>query len=226
QNSLKHKDTFVHRGVTPNQMLSMAAALAAAGLLAFAALSALHVVLGIVAIALGIAYSAQFGDVKGKCIPVVSSLLHVGGTLIAFMLGALTYASADWRSVLIAAYPVLLILAGHLVQEIQDYEEDRLSGCRTNAVQFGRKRVFVLASAIFAVSFVLLYSLAALGLFPPFIRFTPVLYFAYLAIALRAYRLGLTRDAVKSLRDQYRLLFGALVGIILLGSFLGKLLPA
>ena len=204
QNSLKRHGTFVERGVHPTQMLGLALALAAAGLLVFSFLSGPHVAAAFVAIVLGLAYSVPIGGLRGKSIPLFSSFLHFGGTLLSFLLGALTFAPADWRGLLIAAHPAILLTAGHLVQEVEDFEEDRLSGCRTNPVRFGRTPVFFVAAVLFGLSFLLLYGLTDAGFFPPFVRYTVALYPVYLALALECLSCGATRAGVRRLRDRYR----------------------
>jgi 4-hydroxybenzoate polyprenyltransferase len=222
QHSLKRHGTFVQRGLHPRQMLLLALALAAGGMIVFAFLSAPHVAAAFLAIVLGLAYSVPIVGLRGKSIPLFSSFLHFGGTLLSFLLGALTFAPDDWRGLLIAAHPAILLTAGHLVQEVEDYEEDRLSGCRTNAVRFGRTPVFVIAAVLFGSSFWLLWWLTAVGFFPPFVKYTAILYPVYLALALRAYRLGLTRATVRRLRDRYRVLFALVLVAMLLGSLLQR----
>jgi len=218
RNSLKRPGTFVERGIRPTQMLGLALSLAAAGLLAFSLLSGSHVAIAFVAIVLGLAYSVPLGGRRGKSIPLFSSFLHFGGTLLSFLLGALTFAPPDSRGLLIAVHPAILLTAGHLVQETEDFEEDRLSDCRTNAVRFGRTPVFIVAALLFGFSFWLLHGLTQAGFFPPFVSYTAALYPLYLILALQAYRLGLTRASVRRLRDQYRILFAVVLIAMLLGS--------
>lgn len=218
QNTLKRMNTFLKRGLAPNQMLILALSLAAVGLIIFGILSTTHILIACVAIVLGLAYSAPLGTLRGKSIPVFSSLLHFSGTLLAFLLGALTFAPANWGDLLVAAHPAVLITAGHLIHEIEDYEQDRLSGCRTNAVRFGQKPVFIFASFLFALSFLLLYWFSAQGFFPASIRYTPILYLLYALIAIQAYQAGLTRDSVRRLRTRYRILFAVVVLAMLVSS--------
>jgi 4-hydroxybenzoate polyprenyltransferase len=218
QNALKRKRTFLEMGIGPRQMLGLTIGLGAAGLLLFAALSRLHALAALGALALGAAYSVPVGAVRGKSLPVLSSLLHFGGTLLAFLLGALTFAPDDWRGLLAAAHPAILITAGHLVHEVEDYEQDRLSGCRTHAVRFGPKPVFGAASLLFAASFALLYWLAAHGFLPAPVQAAALLAPVYAVFAVRAYRSGLTRDGIRRLRHQYRALFAAVTLSMLAGS--------
>lgn len=148
QNSLKRPATFVERGVRPVQMLGVALALAAGGIFVFSFLSARHIAASVTAIVLGLAYSVPVGGLRGKSVPLLSSILHFGGAFLSFLLGALTFAPPDPRGLLIATHPAILLTTGHLVQEVEDYEEDRLSNCRTNAVRFGQMPVFIVASLL------------------------------------------------------------------------------
>jgi 4-hydroxybenzoate polyprenyltransferase len=178
--------------------------------------------MALLAIMFSLAYSVPVWGIRGKSVPVFSSFLHFGGTLLSFLLGSLTFVSADLRSLLLASYPAVLITAGHLVQEVEDYEEDRLSRCQTNAVRFGQKPVFFLATTLFTFSFVILYWLADIGLLPSVIKYFSILYLGYAVIAAQAYRAGLTQNSVRHLRDQYRILFGIVVLAMLTISLLNK----
>src|SRR5689334_10685270 len=80
QNTLKHKDTFLESGIRPKQILGLAISLAAAGTIVFGTLSPLHVWTALGAIIFGLAYSVPLRGIRGKNIPVISSLLHFGGT--------------------------------------------------------------------------------------------------------------------------------------------------
>jgi 4-hydroxybenzoate polyprenyltransferase len=222
QNSIKSKDTFLERGMDPEHVLALAGALAVGGLIIFSVLSWLHVVTALIALLFGLAYSVPIGGVRGKSVPVFSSILHFGGTLLSFLLGALTFTHVDLPSLLIASYPAVLITAGHLVQEVEDYEEDRFSGCQTNAVRFGRKPVFLIASFLFGFSFLLLYWLAEKGFFINIIKYAPILYLLYVSLAMKAYRAGLVRDSVRQLRNHYRILFAVVTLAMMIGSLLKR----
>jgi 4-hydroxybenzoate polyprenyltransferase len=223
RNTLKHQNTFLELGINSRQMLGLAVWLAVGGIIVFAALSLLHVWTALGAIAFGLAYSVPVRGMRGKSTPIFSSLLHLGGTLLSFLLGALTFTPADSRGLLVAFYPAVLITAGHLVQEVEDFEQDRLAQCQTNAVRFGRKPVFILASLLFGASFLLLYWLVGQGFFPSVIKYTSITYVIYLILAIQVYRKGLTRDGVQHLRHQYRILFALVVLAMLAGSLFGHL---
>ncbi len=223
QNTLKRENTFLEKGIKPGHMLALAISLAAAGITIFARLSGLHVVIATAALLFGVVYSVPIRGVRGKSIPVFSSLLHFAGTLLAFLLGALTYAPASWSNLMVGAYPAVLITAGHLIQEVEDYEEDRISGCQTNAVRYGRKAIFISGSVLFGLSFLLLFWLARQGLLPGVIQYAPILYLPYVAFGTQAHRAGLSRDSVRRLRRQYRLLFAVVILAILISSLRSKM---
>jgi 4-hydroxybenzoate polyprenyltransferase len=223
RNTLKHQNTFLESGINSKQMLALAFWLAVGGIISFAALSPIHVWTALGAIIFGLAYSVPVRGMRGKSTPILSSLLHFGGTLLSFLLGALTFAPADSRGLLVAFYPAVLITAGHLVQEVEDYEQDRLAQCQTNAVRFGRKPVFILATLLFGVSFLLLYWLVEEGFFPGVIKYTGVLYLACAVLVMQAYHKGLTRNNVQYLRHQYRILFALVVLAMLIGSLFNHL---
>jgi 4-hydroxybenzoate polyprenyltransferase len=223
RNMLKHQNTFLELGINSKQILGLAFWLAVAGVIFFATLSPLHVWTALGAVVFGLAYSVPVWGMRGKSTPIFSSLLHFGGTLLSFLLGALTFASANSHGLPVAFYPAVLITAGHLVQEVEDYEQDRLAQCQTNAVRFGRKPVFIFASLFFGASFLLLNWLVEEGFFPGAIRYTAILYLVYAALAMQAYRKGLTRESVQYLRHQYRILFAIVVLAMLIGSLFNHL---
>lgn len=218
RNASKQKNTFLEMGFTRRHMLWTAVFLAAGGLLIFAIISWLHLFTAFTALIFGLIYSVPMPKVRGKNIPVLSSTLHFGGTLLSFLLGSLTFSPIRPEGLLIAMYPSVLITAGHLIHEVEDCEEDRIAACQTNAVRFGAKPVFLSASFLFGLSFVLLYLLAKTGYIPEFIEYFSILFLIYIASAAHAYRAGLTRESIRLLKERYRYLFALIFSAILIGS--------
>jgi 4-hydroxybenzoate polyprenyltransferase len=218
----EERRTFLDRGLAPREMLALSGALAGAGLLLLVTISWTHVVVALIILAFGLAYSLPVRGVQGKGVPVFSSLLHFATTLVAFLMGSLTFSPVDTRALWVGAYLGVLISAGHLVQEVQDYAGDRLSKVRTNAVQFGQRPIFVLAFALFGVSFVILFGLAQAGLIPPVVRYTVLLYPLYAVWALQVYRAGLERGIVRHLRNRYRILFAVVVFTLLISDLASR----
>jgi 4-hydroxybenzoate polyprenyltransferase len=218
------KQIFPKDGITSNEMLALSGALALSGILLVAAVSLGHALIAAVGLMIGLAYSTPIRGTKGKGIPVFSSALHFGGTLLAFMFGSTAFAPIDTRALLIGAYFGLIISAGHLIQEVQDYSGDRLSHLRTNAVQFGPKSVFLASFGLFNLSFLCLFGLARARLMPQEAAYSALLFPVYVFLAVRAYRAGLDRENMRRFRGQYRILFAVILVLILTSVIIHKVL--
>ncbi|MEZ0255054.1 MAG: UbiA family prenyltransferase, partial [Chthoniobacter sp.] len=107
----------------------------------------------------------------------------------------------------------LVFTAGHATQEVEDYEEDRHNGIRTNAVAFGKTAVFIAAFVGFAFAYGDLAGLSLCGVLPPRLwvmamtLFPLHCYWSFVGL-----RTGLNPDGVRRLRNRYRVLF-LLIGI-------------
>jgi len=216
------KNTFLYRGITAAEMLSVAIGLATAGTLIVALVSVAVVPVVLLMVLLGLAYSLPIRGLKGKSIPVYSSFLHFTGILLVFVFGAMAFSPIQMRGLLVGSYFGILITAGHLVQEVQDYAGDRSSKVSTNAVKFGQRPMFVFAFVLFAFSFVVLYALAQAGLVPAAAKYSLLLFPIYAVWAARAYRAGLDEKDVRRLRNQYRLLFAIVVLVISVSAVLQR----
>ncbi len=189
------------------------------GGLTFLAALPLHTLL----IALGIAVlSAVYSHpaVGAKAIPLLSSVPHVAGGVLHFLLGYSVFHGVDGPGLLIALFFAVTFTAGHLNQEVRDHAGDRANGLRTNAVAFGPTRTFLAGLGLFTVAYADLAALAWLGLIRPALAWLPAaLYPLHLAWSLRTLRQGLTFDSVSRFQARYRLLY-ALIGVAMLASLL------
>ena len=218
QNQDKRSRSLVGLGVASREILYLALSLAALGLAVVALVSVGLLPIAFLMMLLGVAYSLPVGGLKAKGIPIVSSALHFAGTLLTVLAGSAAFAPVELPAVLVGCYFGILITAGHLVQEVQDYAEDRLAGIRTNAVQFGQTRAFWLSFGLFGLSFVLLVWLSAVGILPAvtgYLRFLSPLY-AYWA--MQVMRAGLPSGLVRQLRNRYRILFSVIGLVLLIGA--------
>jgi 4-hydroxybenzoate polyprenyltransferase len=197
--------------------------LGAASLVAFSFLSPTLVLIAFLILLLGVAYSFPFLGLKGKGIPLLSSVQHVAGTMLTFMLGYALFSPIDTRALLIGGYFALIITAGHLVQEVQDYQGDLTAGISTNAVRFGQRWMFGVAFGLFTLSFAYLYGLASGGLIPSALRYLAAFYPVFCLLAWRTYRAGFSPENVRRFRSQYRRLFALIVLVMSLGTVLETL---
>ena len=211
----KAAEVFSARGVSPRAVLWLSLGLLAASLSLFALLHLETLVLAVAIAVLGAIYSHPAVDAKGS--PLLSSVPHLLGGTLHFLLGYSLGAAIDGRSLLIALYFALTFTAGHLNQEVRDHDGDRLNGIRTNAVRFGKARAFWAGFAVFTLAYAHLGGLAAHGLVPPELGALIVLYPLHLYWTVTTYRAGLTFDTVSRFQARYRGLYGV-IGLAMLAA--------
>lgn len=204
-----------------------------AALLVFTFINSRVVVLGAIVAALGFLYSHPKLNFKGT--PIASSLPHLVGGLFHFLLGYAVfpppggYSISAWvsRGVMIGLFFALTFAAGHLNHEVRDFELDSRTNARTNAVTFGKRRVFIAGLIVFTLAYLCLALLTAFDLiFAPIIFWLAILfYLLHLFWSWRALRANLRPEALHRFQIQYRALY-ALMGILMLlhayrGTFIG-----
>jgi 4-hydroxybenzoate polyprenyltransferase len=203
----------------PRRLLLFSIFLLLAGLLLFAFLPRATLVLAVITAGLGIFYSNPV--LNGKCIPIVCSLVHFFGGLLHFLLGYTLFAPLDERGVLVAVFFALTFTAGHLNHEVSDFDADRQNGLNTNAVAFGKQRVFLAGLTVFTLAYVWLLILARSELVPRPLAFLPILlYPLHVFWSVRALREGLNPDSLSRLQIRYRLLY-AIIGLGVLFALFG-----
>jgi 4-hydroxybenzoate polyprenyltransferase len=208
----KADSSFLLLGITRRQMLAFSAALGAAALAVLALLPMPVPLFDAAVLGAGLLYSAPgFGL---KRVPVMSSLIHVAGQGLHFLMGYAVVAPPDGRGLRLALFFALVFTAGHLNQEVRDHDGDRASGIRTNAVVFGRRRTFFASGALFTLAFACLGWLAWRGDLPAPAAWLAGLLAIYAVAFWRAVATGVTFEAVTRLQRIYRGVFCA-VGIAL-----------
>ena len=98
-------------------------------------------------------------------------------------------------------------MAGHLNQEIGDYEPDLKAGILTNSVKFGKNKMYFLSFSFFSLSSIYLYLLSLHNTGP---REWGVLvlisYPFYLFFFYATWRKGISFENISRFRNNYRLL--------------------
>jgi 4-hydroxybenzoate polyprenyltransferase len=203
--------TFLARGVSRAQMGVLAASLGIVGLGLLSLLSWPSTLLAAAIVGLSLVYSHPL--IGGKGTPGASSLLHLVGGALHFLLGYGVARAIDSGGLLLSLYFGLVFAAGHLSQEVADHDADRRAGVRTAAVRFGPSRMFVASFVLFTLSVGLIVGLGLDGIAPPALAVTAAaLYPLHGLFFWGALREGLTFRAVDRYRTRYRLLY-ALVGL-------------
>lgn len=212
---LRAAQVFSNQGIDRREVAWAAMILLVLALLAFAAVSATALIVGSAIAALGFLYSGS--PVLGKNTPVASSINHLAGGTLHFLLGYTLAHALDARGVGIGLFFGLVFAAGHLNQEVRDYDGDRINGIRTNAVAFGRRHAFIASLCTFTAAYAMLAVLAALGILPRLLLWSPLAWLLHLVWSLHALRRGLDFETALWMQRRYRWLF-ALVGLVMLAG--------
>jgi len=204
---------FHRRGLDPRHVAQVAVALLILANVAFAPLGSRAILLGAGIAALSLLYSGS--PSFGKTTPIAASLNHLLGGTLHFLLGYTLCHSLDARGVLISLFFGLVFAAGHLNQEVRDYEGDLLNEIRTSAVVFGCRRTFLASLYIFTAAYAIVFTFAALGILPRLLLWSVVPWLLHVVWSLQALRRGLRFETAIWMQRRYRLLF-AFIGMAML----------
>jgi 4-hydroxybenzoate polyprenyltransferase len=207
------KKVFTERGISKLQVSYVATAPLILAYVAFAAVGGAALLLGAAIAILGLLYSWSSGFGKGT--PIMSSINHLLGGALHFLLGYTLSRPFDLNGLLIGLFFGLVFAGGHLNQEVRDHEGDLLNGIRTNAVVLGCRRTFLASLLSFTAAYGLLASLAALGILPRFLLCSAVLWPLHVAWSFHAIKRGLGFETATWMQRRYRLLF-AFIGLAML----------
>jgi 4-hydroxybenzoate polyprenyltransferase len=204
---------FARQGISRRQVARVAIALLIFANVAFVAVGRLAILLGAAIAALSLLYSCS--PSFGKSTPIVGSINHLLGGALHFLLGYTLAHALDASGLVISLFFGLVFAGGHLNQEVRDYEGDLLNGIRTSAVVFGCQRTFLASLCTFTAAYAILAGLAALGILPGLLLWSPIVWLLHVAWSLRALQRGLGFETALWMQRRYRLLF-ALIGIAML----------
>ena len=204
---------FARRGIGVHQVARVAIALLIIANVAFTAVSNSAVLLGAGIASLSLMYSCS--PSLGKNTPIAASFNHLLGGALHFLLGYTLSSPLDKRGLVISVFCGLVFAAGHLNQEVRDYEGDLVTRTRTSAVVFGRRRAFLASLTIFTAAYALLAGLAALGILPRLLIWSTLFWLLHVAWSLLALRRGLGFETALWMQRRYRVLF-AFIGFAML----------
>jgi 4-hydroxybenzoate polyprenyltransferase len=211
----RSQKVFATKDATPRDVLLLSVVLLALSLLLFAQLSRRTLLVAIAIATLGVFYSHP--RLNGKGTPIISSCPHLVGGVLHFLLGYSLFSPIDPSGILIGLFFGLTFTAGHLNQEVRDYDGDRLNGVHTNAVAFGKTPAFLAGLVAFTLAYTDLFLLACIGVVPAALAIMPlVLYPLHVVWSVRTLRAGLSFTNVSQFRGRYRMLYGVIgLGILL-----------
>lgn len=151
----------------------------------------------------------------GKGTPVAASLNHLLGGVLHFLMGYTLVHALDTTGVVLGLFFGLVFAAGHLNQEVRDYESDRANRIGTTAVVFGCRTAFVASFCLFTAAYALIVGLALAGRVPSVMLLTGLIWLLQAYWSRQALRDGLRAETALWMQQRYRLLF-ALVGLTML----------
>lgn len=217
RNPTRSAGVFVNRGIHRNEIGGLSFALLVLSLIMFSQISSLTLIIGVTIAIASALYSAPGFHMKG--VPLVSSALHLISGLLHFLLGYSAFGGLDGRGLEIGCFFAAIFSAGHLIQEVRDYEADLGNAIKTNAVKFGKARSFIAGFALFTFADVLLIVLALRGTVSHALLVVAGVYALHFYWSLRAMREGLTFESVCRLQIRYRALYAG-IGAIMVTSVL------
>lgn len=198
------------QGISRREVAGVAIALLIVANVAFAAVGGLAILLGAAIAALSFLYSCSASF--GKSTPIMGSINHLLGGALHFLLGYTLVHAPDANGLVMSLFFGLVFAGGHLNQEVRDYEGDLLNGIRTTAVVFGQQRTFLASLCTFTAAYAIVAGLAALGILPGLLLWSPIVWLLHVAWSLRALQRGLGFETALWMQGRYRLLF-ALIGL-------------
>jgi 4-hydroxybenzoate polyprenyltransferase len=200
-------------GISRDQIGRVAIVLLVLAGVAFAGVGMSAVLYGTGIAALSLLYS--FSPRLGKSTPIAASLNHLTGGALHFLLGYSAARAVDAKGVALSLVFGLVFAAGHLNQEVRDYESDVANGIGTVAVTFGPRWGFFASFGLFTTAYLLIVVLAALGVLPKVLLASAFVWLLQAGWSLQALRRGLGLEAALWMQRRYRLLF-ALIGLAML----------
>ena len=221
--SNKIAGVFATKGISRRAVGWLAAALLAVSLALFALLGPRPLGIALAVAACGVLYSLPAAPAKS--IPMLSSLVHLAGGGMHFLLGAALFGPLDGRDAALALFFGLSFAAGHLNQEVRDFDGDLRNGIETNAVAFGKRAAFLAGLTLFTFAYALLTLLALYGALPRGLAALGLLYPLHLYWSLKTLGEGLSFASIGRLQKRYHALY-AVVGAAMLAALLMRPAPA
>ncbi len=199
---------FATKGISREVIHQLWIALLALSLALFSLLGARPLALALAIAALSFFYSRPASPAKG--VPLLGSALHLGGGLLHFLLGYSLFREIDGRGLALALFFGLVFAAGHLNQEVRDFDGDLRNGIRTNAATFGKTPTFLAGLVVFTCAYAQLAVLAAGGVIAGWLACLLPLYLLHLRWSMQTMAAGLSGEAVRGFQARYRGLYAVI----------------
>ncbi len=124
-----------------------------------------------------------------------------------FLIGWMLFSKITIDCILICVYFGLLGATGQIVHEVKDYEADKISGIRTNAVRFGKQRLFLTGIIIYSASTLFFTYISLEYLKKPYFIPQLLTYPFYLYFFLNVMKKGFDRRELHKFVFIYRIIY-------------------
>lgn len=209
---------FLNRGIRQSEIAGLSLILLALSLIVFSQLNSSTLIIGFLIATTSVLYSAPAIYLKG--VPILSSALHAVSGWLHFLLGYSVFHEIDGKGLIIGSIFATIFTAGHLTQEVRDFEPDLQNGIKTNAVVFGHKNSFIAGFLLFTFAKVMLILLAIKSTIPYAIVLVGLAIPLHFYWSLQAINQGLTGVCVRQFQRRYRLLYASIGAIMVISVFL------
>lgn len=203
----KPKTPLLAGKISRQEMLMLSGILALVSILLYILLDPRFLIIVFIDIIIGVMYVHP--QILLKNVPFVSLLILFIVSVNDFLLGWLLYSSSLSRGLFIGIYFGILGITGQHYHEAGDYDVDKQAGIKTNAVRFGKKRMFLLGFIFYTISIIYFCVLSFLKIIPAslylvlLITYPIYVYMLYTCIGSGMYAIDI-HQFVK----RYRLLYG------------------
>jgi 4-hydroxybenzoate polyprenyltransferase len=203
----KRKNSQSGSDLTTREILVSSLFLAVLSLILLFKFSISKFLIGLVLLMISLMYSTTLFYLRGKAIVLVASIFHLVGGLLAFLLGYLLYGQLDINALTAGIMFGVFLTAGHLFQELQDLNGDRMNKLITIANTLGKGKSALIGTGLLFTGHAMLQYHIRLNLFPA-VTFVNWAAFAIVATFIGfSYKKGFSHTSLKHLRNRYRIVY-------------------
>jgi 4-hydroxybenzoate polyprenyltransferase len=205
----KVKAPLLSGKISPDEMLVLSIVCAFVCIVLYALIDPRLLIIVFLSILIGVLYDHPKTSLKN--IPLASYFVLFIVSINDVLLGWLIFSSDFSRGLLIGIFFGVLGLAGINYHEVGDHDSDKKTGIKTNAVRFGKRKIFIVGFIFYTVScgyFVLLtvLKIVPVNLYLVFI----ISYPAYIYIFSRCLKANINTAAVHLFIRHYRIIYGVM----------------
>ena len=202
----RSRKPIISGAILPKEMLILSASFALISILIFAFLNPLLLILIIVDIVIGIFYCHP--RIMGKTVPFFSFVSLFVVSVNDFLLGWLVFSSDLIQGILVGIFFGILGLAGISFHEVGDYDTDKELGVMTNAVRYGKRKIFLFGFFFYTLAVIYFVTLTFTGILPGYLYIGFLIsYPFYFFLAIKCLKVKTDSVQVKIFIKNYRLTY-------------------